>query len=176
MKKAIQILNPVQKLGAQRLAEMKRNQAANRQQLYDQTNRYTGGNVNFTPEDQTTLFVPKEYQFSEDDNSNSKGFNIIPESIKDDWNHSSIKDAYRMFLTQWNMFRNQSATGEILHDHDDLNDIELQQGYIKQMNKVAQAQKLYDQMPNVINKMQLDQATKDLDSYEKVIKRKLVKI
>jgi len=31
-----------------------------------------------------------------------------------------------MFLTQWNMFRNQSATGEILHDHDDLNDIELQ--------------------------------------------------
>lgn len=170
MKKAIQILNPVQKLGAQRLAEMKRNQAANRQQLYDQTNRYTGGNVNFTPEDQTTLFVPKEYQFSEDDNSNSKGFNIIPESIKDDWNHSSIKDAYRMFLTQWNMFRNQSATGEILHDHDDLNDIELQQGYIKQMNKVAQAQKLYDQMPNVINKMQLDQATKDLDSYEKVIK------
>ena len=25
-------------------------------------------------------------------------------------------------------------------------------------------------MPNVINKMQLDQATKDLDSYEKVIK------
>ncbi len=175
----VQNLNPIKKRGAERIGRLLQNQATNRDRMYDAQYNVTNGNVDYKPVDTTTTNAPKQYNYTEQPQSegmlSSIGHfvsDLVPDSTKERIKYGSIKDAGRLLLQEFFNFRTQSKQKDILDDNIRLEDIKIQKQYIDQLQKVQYYQKLYDQIPLLTTKTQLDDAIKQLDNIESAIKER----
>ena len=175
----VQNLNPIKKRGAERIGRLLQNQTTNRDRMYDAQYNVTKGNVDYKPVDITTTSTPKQYSYTEQPQSegmlSSIGHfvsDLVPDSTKERIKYGSIKDAGRLLLQEFFNFRTQSKQKDILDDNIRLEDVKLQKQYIDQLQKVQYYQKLQDQFPLFTTKIQLDDAVKQLDNIESVIKER----